>query len=79
MPVYKVFWFQDICAGCLEPFVLKQLVCLDEGLLYTLDVVYLVQLFNDHFFLFLMCGLLIFVAMLGSIVITYPFYKQQVE
>lgn len=45
--------------------------------LCTLDVVKFTALYNDHYFLFFMCGLLLFVAMMGSIVITYPFFKYQ--
>lgn len=45
--------------------------------LWTLDVVRFTALYNDHYFLFFMCGLLLFVAMMGSIVITYPFFKYQ--
>jgi len=44
---------------------------------WTLDVVHLTDLFNTHYFLFFMCGLLLFIAILGSIVITYPFFKYQ--
>lgn len=32
-------------------------------------------LFNDYFILFLFVGILIFIAMIGSIIITYPFFK----
>jgi hypothetical protein len=43
----------------------------------TLDIVQLSALFNNHYFLFLTCGLLLFIAIIGSIVITYPFFKYQ--
>lgn len=45
---------------------------------WTADVVHLVSLFNEHSTVFLVCGLLIFIAMLGSVVLTAPFYKQYV-
>lgn len=41
----------------------------------TIDVLHFIALFNTHYVVFLLCGLMIFIAMLGSIVITYPFYK----
>jgi NADH-quinone oxidoreductase subunit J len=73
MILIKIFWFNKICSACLMP-VLKQQIQI-QTTFFTLDVVQFIALFNDHYFLFIMCGLLIFIAMVGSIVITYPFYK----
>ncbi len=69
----KLFWLNQIFVEGLQP-LLKQHIQL-SGSIFTIDVVKLVSLFNDHYLLFLLVGLLIFIAMLGSIVITYPFYK----
>jgi NADH:ubiquinone oxidoreductase subunit 6 (subunit J) len=71
--LFKAMWFSWCCNKALEP-LLKQQIQLNTSF-FTLDVVQFIALFNDHYFLFLMCGLLIFIAMIGSIVITYPFYK----
>lgn len=73
---FKIYWANKICYNNLHP-MLVQTVSLDTNNLYTLDVVQFIALFNDHYLVFLFCGLLIFIAMIGSIVITYPFYKYQ--
>jgi len=70
---YKMMWLSEICRACWAS-VLKQQIQMDASF-FTLDVTKFIALFNDHYFLFFMCGLLIFIAMIGSIVITYPFYK----
>jgi hypothetical protein len=41
----------------------------------TFDLFYLVELFNQHYVGFILVGFLIFFALIGSIVITFPFYK----
>ena len=73
---FKSYWANKICFNCLHP-LLVQTVSLNTNNLYTLDVVQFIALFNEHYLVFLFCGLLIFIAMIGSIVITYPFYKYQ--
>ncbi len=73
----KIYWANKICYNVLYP-ILEQEVLLCTDNLYTLDVIQFIALFNDHYLVFLFCGLLIFIAMIGSIVITYPFYKYQV-
>lgn len=72
----KIYWANKICYNTLKPLLLQQM-SLDTPNLYTLDVVQFIALFNDHYLAFLFCGLLIFIAMIGSIVITFPFYKNQ--
>ena len=72
----KSYWANKICFNSLHP-LLAQTVSLNANNLYTLDVVQFIALFNEHYLVFLFCGLLIFIAMIGSIVITYPFYKYQ--
>jgi|GEM_PF-4803869 len=65
-----------LCYNCLHP-ILVQTVSIEDANLHTLDVVQFIALFNDHYLEFLFCGLLIFIALIGSVVITYPFYKHQ--
>lgn len=72
----KIFWANKICFNAVHPLLI-QTVPLCSKTLYTLDVVHFIALFNNHYLAFLLCGLLIFIAMIGSIVITYPFYKYQ--
>lgn len=69
----KTLLLSNLFSGAVHA-VLKPTIML-EGTVYTLDVVQLVAIFNSHYFLFMICGLLIFVAMIGSIVITFPFYN----
>lgn len=73
---FKIYWANKICFNNLHPLLI-QTVSLNTEILYTLDVVQFTALFNEHYVVFLFCGLLIFIAMIGSIVITYPFYKYQ--
>lgn len=42
---------------------------------YTIDIIQLSCLFNKHSGLFLACGLLLFIAIIGSVVMTYSFIK----
>lgn len=73
----KVYWLNTIFKeGYID--VLKQAVLNSKKLnTWELDVVQFTALFNDHYFLFIMVGILLFIAMIGSIVITYPFFKYQ--
>lgn len=73
---FKIYWAHTICWNVVQP-LLKQTISLTSDNLYTLDVIQFVALFNEHSIMFLGCGLLLFIAMIGSIVITYPFTKHQ--
>jgi NADH-quinone oxidoreductase subunit J len=70
----KVYWLVQICLQCLYPCLNQNLLLLTDSF-QTLDIFYFVSLFNDHFISFLVTGLLIFLALIGCIVITFPFYK----
>jgi len=73
---FKIYWANKICYNNLHP-LLVQTISISTENFYTLDVVQFIALFNEHYLVFLFCGLLIFIAMIGSIVITYPFYRYQ--
>jgi NADH-quinone oxidoreductase subunit J len=73
---FKIYWANKICYNNLHP-LLVQTISINTENFYTLDVIQFIALFNEHYLIFLFCGLLIFIAMIGSIVITYPFYKYQ--
>jgi NADH:ubiquinone oxidoreductase subunit 6 (subunit J) len=44
-------------------------------LMYSTDVVQFIGIFNGHYLIFCFCGLLIFIAMIGSVVLTSSFFK----
>lgn len=73
----KFYWLNDVFTSGYSD--LLNIAFWDNARTNTwaLDVVQFTELYNDHYFLFFMCGLLLFVAMMGSIVITYPFFKYQ--
>ena len=54
---------------------------MDETIIsvYVEDVSQLSIMFNQHGVLLLTCGLLLFIAMIGSIAITYPFSKDLIK
>jgi NADH-quinone oxidoreductase subunit J len=72
----KVNWASQICYNCLYS-------CLNQTLVmpllnnFSVDMFHFIALFNAHIICFLTVGLLIFFALLGSIAITFPFYKTQ--
>jgi NADH-quinone oxidoreductase subunit J len=73
--IYKIFWFNKICNNLIYIMLYQNyysIVCR-----YNLDVIKFIDLFNEYHVLFLYVGLILLVAMIGSVVITYPFYKQQ--
>lgn len=74
---YKVKWAADIWWGAGIHIFIAQGRSMENKNLFTLDIIYFIELFNAHYFAFLFTGLLIFIAILGSIVITYPFYKRR--
>jgi len=74
--IYKIYWFNKI-SNNLICLLLSQNYYLFTAQ-YQLDVNKFVDLFNEYHILFLYAGVLLIVAMIGSVVITYPFYKQQI-
>lgn len=72
----KGYWINKIITLDVLPLI-NQTTSIYNMYTSTLDIVQLSTLFNDHYFLFLTCGLLLFIAIIGSIVITYPFFKYQ--
>jgi NADH:ubiquinone oxidoreductase subunit 6 (subunit J) len=72
----KVFFMYELLLSAVHGLV-NTTVSLDATNLHTLDVVYFVSLFNEHWLPFLLLGLVIFIAMVGSIVITYPYHQNQ--
>jgi hypothetical protein len=84
------FWF-FIHPTCFATYLKTALICkicgdcVEESLNHTsnmfvtnyvtFDLFYLVELFNQHYVGFILVGFLIFFALIGSIVITFPFYK----
>lgn len=73
---YKLYWINSHFLRFIQPLI-RQTISISSDNLYTLDVVYFIALFNEHSLLFLGCGLLLLIAIIGSIVITYPFTKYQ--
>jgi len=59
--------------------LITQDVHAEDELVYTLDVTNFVELFNEHYILFLFSGLILFIAIIGSIVITSPFHKSSIN
>lgn len=47
--------------------------------IYVIDVVAYSSLFNEHAILFLFIGLLLFIAILGSVIITAPFHSKHIS
>jgi NADH-quinone oxidoreductase subunit J len=74
----KIYWASIICMNLLRSIITQDLHVEDE-LVYTLDVTNFVELFNEHYILFLFSGLLLFIAIIGSIVITSPFHKSSIN
>ena len=73
----KLYWLDNIFSSGYAEQVHIARIDWERDNAWALDVVQFIDLYNDHYFLFFMCGLLLFVAMMGSIVITYPFFKYQ--
>lgn len=69
--IFKGLWFSF---NLLSSFGLNLRISMNF-LMYTTDVTNFIGLFNGHFFLFFFCGLLIFIAMVGSVVLTSSFFK----
>lgn len=42
---------------------------------FTLDLGYCTVLFNSYYLILFLCGILMFIAMVGSVALTYPFYR----
>ena len=63
---YKISWFYQ------SKFIGVSGVRTSFDILTVPDICNFVALFNEHFILFLLCGLLIFIAMVGSILLTNP-------
>jgi NADH-quinone oxidoreductase subunit J len=72
----KVFFMYELLLSAVRGLV-NTTVPLDAANLHSLDVVYFISLFNEHWLPFLLSGLVIFIAMVGSIVITYPYHQNQ--
>jgi NADH-quinone oxidoreductase subunit J len=68
---YKLVWFSF---SLLSSFGVN-IRLVSNCLMYTTDVTHFIGLFNGHFILFFFCGLLIFIAMIGSVVLTSSFFK----
>jgi len=47
-------------------------------IIYTLDIIYFTNLFNEQYILFFFAGMLLFISLIGSICITYPFVKFEI-
>jgi hypothetical protein len=75
--IFKMYWFNKIFKTGYIDVLHSNIWKLENNTLWSLDVVQFTDLYNNHYFLFFMCGLLLFIAMLGSVVITYPFFKYQ--
>ena len=73
----KLYWLDNIFSSGYAEQVHIARIDWERDNAWALDVVQFIDLYNDHYFLFFMCGLLLFIAMMGSIVITYPFFKYQ--
>jgi NADH-quinone oxidoreductase subunit J len=69
--IYKLTWFSLSLLSIFGP----NLRLAANFLMYTADVTHFIGLFNGHFLLFFFCGLLIFIAMIGSVVLTASFFK----
>jgi NADH-quinone oxidoreductase subunit J len=70
---YKIYWLYYIFNNLI--FILFNHNFLLIFVNQILDLTYAINLFNYYSVLFLFCGLLLFVAMIGSVSITYPFYR----
>jgi len=70
----KIYWLYKVCMLCLYPSLKQKQIVITENF-HTVDVVYFIDLFNEHLFGFFLTGILILLALLGSIVITFPFYQ----
>lgn len=69
--IYKLTW---VLNGLLSSLGCSLRV-VSNFLMFTTDVTQFIVLFNGHYVIFFFCGLLIFIAMLGSVVITSSFFK----
>lgn len=69
--VYKLTWLGNSLLGVIG----CNLRAVSNFLMYTTDVTQFIVLFNGHYVLFFFFGLLIFIAMIGSVVITSSFFK----
>ena len=74
----KMYWASTICINLLR-FIVTQDVHVEDDGVYTLDVTNFVELFNEHYILFLFSGLILFIAIIGSIVITSPFHEASLK
>jgi len=73
--IYKLYWFNKICNNLIYLMLYQNYYLATAQ--YSLDVINFVDLFNEYHVLFIYVGIIILVAMIGSVVITFPFYKQQ--
>lgn len=79
--LYKVLWASRFYYLTIVKWFHPTLFCNvtdiedADNIFFKLDIINYIPLFNEHYFLLFFVGLLIFLAILGSIVITYPFYK----
>ena len=69
--ICKVTYICQILLSVLGPTLRSN----SNFLLYSTDAVQFIGLFNGHFIIFFFCGLLIFIAMIGSVVLTSSFFK----
>jgi len=70
----KIHWVAFTCINVLWSFV-RDDFHINDPMIYTLDVTQFIELFNQQYILFLFTGLILFIAMIGSIVITSVFHK----
>lgn len=69
--LYKITWMLNAILSSLGCSVRA----VSNFLMFTTDVTQFIAIFNGHYMLFFFCGLLIFIAMIGSVVVTSSFFK----
>lgn len=72
--VTKINWAALTCMNVLRE-IMTETFHVNDDLIYTLDIVQFIELFNEHYVLFIFSGFILFIAILGSIVVTSSFHN----
>jgi NADH-quinone oxidoreductase subunit J len=71
--IIKIFSVYILCRNSFKFIINDRLTFISKDA--GLDVIYFIDLFNSHYIIFIFLGVLLFIAIIGSVIITQPFYK----